>query len=62
MTSKTKQSGRAAFLLRMPPELKARLTKTAAESGVTVNDLLIAAIEKRLAARAERLAKKEAGS
>jgi predicted HicB family RNase H-like nuclease len=62
MTSKTRESGRADFLLRMEPEMKARLTKAAAESGVTVNDLIITAIERRLAARAERLAKKEAGS
>src|SRR5215471_7268449 len=51
MTSKTKQSGRADFLLRMPPELKARLDKAAEEDGVTITDLVLYAIEQMLDAR-----------
>ena len=48
-------SGRADFLLRMRPETKARLDQVAAERGMSVNDLIIIEIEKRLDARdAER--------
>jgi hypothetical protein len=55
MVSKTKESGRDSYPLRMPPKMKERLIKHAAESGVTVNDLIITAIERRLAVRdAER--------
>jgi len=48
MTSKTKESGRAEFLLRMPPELKERLAKAAAEDGVTIRDLLLYAAKRLL--------------
>jgi hypothetical protein len=65
MISKTGESGLVAMRVRMPPEMKARLIRMAAAKGVSLNDLLIAAFEKRLDARdAERaaLAKKEGQS
>jgi len=40
MSSKTKQSGRADILVRMPPELKLRVVKAAAATGVSVTDWL----------------------
>lgn len=51
MVSKTKQSGRADFLVRMPPELKARLAKAADEEGTTIRDLVLHAIEQMLDTR-----------
>jgi hypothetical protein len=51
MSSKTKQSGRADILVRMPPELKLRVTKAATEDGATINDWLLDKIEDALAAR-----------
>jgi hypothetical protein len=51
MPSKTKESGRADFLLRMPPELKLRLAKAANEDGVTIRDLVLYAIEQMLDTR-----------
>jgi hypothetical protein len=51
VTSKTKQSGRVDILVRMPPELKARVTKAATEDGATINDWLLDAIEEALAVR-----------
>ncbi len=51
MTSRPARSGRIGFLLRMAPELKLRVVAAAAEDGVSVNDLLIAAIEQVLAFR-----------
>jgi predicted DNA-binding protein len=51
MVSKTAQSGRADFLLRMPPELKARLAKAADEDGTTIRDLVLYAIEEMLDTR-----------
>jgi hypothetical protein len=39
------------ILLSMPLEMKARLEKVAAEKGMTVNDWLLAAIDRMLAAR-----------
>jgi hypothetical protein len=51
MTSKTKQSGRTDILLRMAPELKARINKAASEDGLTTNDWLLDVIEDALAVR-----------
>jgi hypothetical protein len=48
MSTSTRESGRADFLLRMPPELKARLAKAAAEDGTTIRDLVLYAIEQML--------------
>jgi hypothetical protein len=48
MSSKTKQSGRADFLLRMPEQMKLRLAKAAAEKGVSANDWIVASIEQML--------------
>jgi hypothetical protein len=49
MPSKTKESGRVDFLLRMEPELKARITKAANHHRVSVNDWLLDGIEDLLA-------------
>jgi hypothetical protein len=51
MTSKTRESGRADILVRMPPELKLRVTKAANEDGMSVNDWLLDGIEQLLAFR-----------
>jgi hypothetical protein len=51
MTSKTKQSGRVDILVRMAPELKSRVIEAANEVGMSMNDLVLAAIEQMLAIR-----------
>jgi hypothetical protein len=55
MTSKT----RADFLLRMPPELKARLVKAADEDGTTIRDLALYAIEEMLDTRDAEIAARQ---
>jgi hypothetical protein len=59
MTSKTRESGRADFLLRMEPELKARLAKAADEEGATIRDLALYAIEQMLDTRDAKIAARE---
>jgi hypothetical protein len=59
MVSKTKESGRADFLLRMPPELKARLVRAADEDGTTIRDLVLYAIEQMLDIRDAEIAARE---
>jgi HicB family len=51
MTSETKQSGRANFLLRMDPALKASIATAATKDGVSINDWLLDAIDQKLADR-----------
>jgi len=51
MTSKTKQSGRAGFPLRMEPELKQRLDRAAKEDGMSLNNWILSALEEVLAYR-----------
>jgi predicted DNA-binding protein len=43
--SKTKQSGRADLLVRMPPELKRRVEEAARREGMTRNEWVLTAIE-----------------
>jgi predicted DNA-binding protein len=45
MISKTKESGRADLLIRMPPELKERIEKAARLVGMTKTDCVLQAIE-----------------
>ena len=45
MISKTKESGRADLLIRMPPELKERIEKAARLVGMTKTDWVLQAIE-----------------
>ena len=45
MISKTKESGRADLLVRMPPELKKRIEKAARLVGMTKTDWVLQAIE-----------------
>src|SRR5882762_6302259 len=59
MTSKTRESGRADFLLRMQPELKARLAKAADEDGTTIRDLALYAIEEMLDTRDAEIAARQ---
>jgi hypothetical protein len=56
MTSKTRQSGRADVLFRMPAALKERLSAAAARDGLTINDWLLDATEEKLAASDARIA------
>jgi uncharacterized protein (DUF1778 family) len=56
MTSKTRQSGRAEILVRMPPETKARIIKAANQDGVSVTDWLLDVIEEALAVRDAEIA------
>lgn len=48
MGSKTKQSGRVDILVRMSPELKARVIAAAQEDDATTNDWLLDGIEQAL--------------
>jgi hypothetical protein len=63
LTSKTKQSNRAGFPLRMEPELKKRLDRAADEDGMSLNNWILSALEEVLAYRDARGAaeKKKAG-
>jgi hypothetical protein len=63
MTSKTRESGRADFLLRMPEQMKLRLAKAADEDGTTIRDLALYAIKRMLDIRDGEIAadKKRAG-
>jgi hypothetical protein len=58
MTS-TKQSGRADFLLRMEPKIKAGLDRAAKEDGTTIRDLVLYAIEQMLDTRDAEIAARE---
>src|SRR5258708_2681714 len=56
MPSKTKQSNRAGFPLRMEPELKERLDRAAKEDGASLNNWILSELEEALAYRDGKIA------